>query len=90
LLLLEKDCFFAPLQDPLSAIPSNKCFVREAHDERWYEKSPHKYGEINEAGKKLLSLLSSNEARVCNTWFQKWDIYKQTWQHPKSQKWHCI
>ena len=38
----------------------------------------------------LLSFLSTNEATVCNTWFRKKEIYKQTWQHPKSKKWHCI
>ena len=27
---------------------------------------------------------------MCNTWFTKKDIQKQTWQHPKSKKWHCI
>ena len=37
----------------------------------------------------LLSFLSTNETRVCNT-FQKKEIYKQTWQHPKAHKWHCI
>ena len=26
----------------------------------------------------------------CNTWFEKKDIHKSTWQHPKSKKWHCI
>lgn len=27
---------------------------------------------------------------MCNTWFKKNDIYKQTWQHPKSKWWYCI
>ena len=59
-------------------------------DEWWYERGPHGYGELNEAGKELLSFLSTNEATVCNTWFKKRDICKQTWQHPKSKRWHCI
>ena len=42
------------------------------------------------AGRELLSLLGSNEGTVCNTWFQKKDIYKLTWQNPKSGTWHCI
>ena len=29
-------------------------------------------------------------AFVCNTWFEKKNIHKQTWQHPKSKQWHCI
>ena len=40
--------------------------------------------------RELLSLLSTNEAMVCNTWFEKRDNRKQTWQDPKSKKWHCI
>ena len=59
-------------------------------DEWWYERAPHRYGELNEAGRDLLSFLSTNEATVCNTWFQKRRIYKHTWQAPKSHKWHCI
>ena len=98
----EKDKFFDLLQDALSAIPSGECYVmlggfnacvgsRAVDDnEWWYERGPHGYGELNEAGRDLLSFLSTNEATVCNTWFQKRRIYKQTWQHPKSRKWHCI
>ena len=37
-----------------------------------------------------MHFLSLKEATVCNTWFNKKDIYKCTWQHPKSKKWHCI
>ena len=51
---------------------------------------PHGHGELNEAGKELLSFLSINEATVCNAWYQKKGIHKATWQHPGSKKWHCI
>ena len=51
---------------------------------------PHGHGELNEAGRELLSFLSINEATVCNTWYQKKGIHKATWQHPGSKKWHCI
>ena len=27
---------------------------------------------------------------MCNTWFQKKSIHKQTWQYPKSKQRHCI
>ena len=53
-------------------------------------RGPHGFGKMNDAGKELLSFLSLNEATACNTWFQKNDIYKCTWQHPKSKSWHCI
>ena len=61
-------------------------------EEDHWEKSrgPRGFGEMNDAGKELLSFLSLNEATVCNTWFQKKDLYKCTWQHPKSKRWHCI
>ena len=45
---------------------------------------------LNKAGRELLSFLSINEATVCNTWFPKRAIHKQTWQHSKSKQWHCI
>ena len=63
---------------------------RNVDDQLWYERGFFGYGDLNEAGEQLLSFLATNEATVCNTWFKKKDIYKQTWQHPKSQKWHCI
>ena len=37
-----------------------------------------------------MSFLLTNEATGCNTWFEKRDYRKQTWQHPISRKWHCI
>ena len=97
----EKDRFFDSLQDALSLIPCDECFVmlgdfnarvgsRGVINEWWYERGPHGYGELNEAGKELLSFLFTNEATVSNTWFKKRDICKQTWQHPKSKRWHCI
>ena len=89
----DKNSFFDTLQDGILSIPSDECFVmlgnftarvgsRGADDEWWYERGPHGYGDLNEAGKELLSFLSTNEATVCNSWFQKRDIQKQTWQHP--------
>ena len=53
-------------------------------------RSPHGIGEANNAGKELLSFLCLNEATTCNTWFQRKEIYKGTWQHPTTKGWHCI
>ena len=48
-------------------------------------RGPYGFGELNDAGRELLSFLSSHhQGMVCNIWFQKKDIHKQTWQHPKS------
>ena len=55
----------------------------------WGER-PLCFGELNDAGRELLSFLSRHQGMVCNTWYQKKNIHKQMWQHPKSGKWHCI
>ena len=95
----DKDNFFNHLQDAISSIPSNESNVLlgdfNAHvgsrtvDDQWCdERGPFGYGELNEAGEELLSFLPTNGATVSNTWFMKKNIHKQTWQHPKFQKWH--
>ena len=101
-----KDNFFDDLQQAMGEIPPNEPYVMlgdfnarvgssrpnvvEEEDQWENIRGPHGFGEVNDAGKELLHILSLNEATVCNTWFQKKDIYKGTWQHPKSKKWHCI
>ena len=72
----EKNSFFDLLQDALSSIPAEECYVIQGDfnarvgftavrdDEWWYERGPHGYGELNEAGMELLSYLSTNEATV--------------------------
>ena len=79
----EKDQFFDNLQAVLFSIPPDECYVImgdfNAHvgsrgvndDDWWYERGPHRYGELNETRRELLSFLSTNEAAVCNTWFMK-------------------
>ena len=44
----------------------------------------------NNAEKELLGFLSTQQANVCNTWFRKKEIHRETWQHPKSKQWSCI
>ena len=83
----EKDNFFDHLQQALDEIPSNETDMilgdfnarvgsRGPMEEDHWEKSrgPHGFGEMNDAGKELLSFLSLNETTVCNTWFQKMPI----------------
>ena len=31
-----------------------------------------------------------NNATICNTWFTKNPLYKRSWQHPRTKKWHAI
>ena len=64
---------------------------RETAGDPWGNvRGPHGYGEANDAGRELLAFLETNIALVCNTLFQKKNINKQTWRHPKSKQWHCI
>ena len=36
------------------------------------------------------SFCALNEMIIINTMFMKKEVYKYTWQHPGSKKWHCI
>ena len=98
----DKEAFFQMLDSFISSVPSQESYVilgdfnalvesRESADGQWGAvRGPHGYGVANDAGKELLSFLSCHQATVCNTWFVKRDIHKQTWQHPKSKQWSCI
>ena len=88
----------------MRSIPSNEMFIvlgdfnarvgsreKAKEDDVWSEvRGPHGFGKCNDSGKELLAFLARNESIICNTWFKKKDIYKQTWKHPKSKLWHCI
>ena len=50
----------------------------------------HGVGNVNEAGRTLLTLCAVNVLTVINTLYEKRDIYKYTWQHPGSKMRHCI
>ena len=39
----------------------------------------HRFGVVNDTKKELLSFLLCHQAAVCNTWFEKKYVYKQTW-----------
>ena len=92
-----KDEFYACLQAVLLEIPQRDNFVllgdfnartgsRSAGSDWGSVRGPHGYGNLNDAGRELLTFLAINEATVCNTWFQKKEIHRQTWQHPKSKE----
>ena len=88
-----KDEFYNTLQQALSSIAHRENFVllgdfnahvgsRSVGNEWWYVRRPHGYGELNDAGRELLSFLSINGGTVCNMWFKK-NIHKRTWEHPR-------
>ena len=94
-----KDEFFRDLEHALASIPPEEPYIllgdfnarvgsRSGAHDLW--RGLDGYGECNDAGKELLAFLAAQEATVCNTWFRKKSIHKQTWQHPKSKQWHCI
>ncbi len=95
--------FFDELREYLSSVPERDLYVIlgdfnarvgsgvcDADDEWRAVRGRHGLGRMNEAGEELLSFLSLFGARICNSWFCKKDIHKATWQHPRSQQWHCI
>ena len=83
------------------AIPADEAYVllgdfnarvgsRQGVNDPWGSvRGPHGYGVCNDTG---TAFLSTNEAHIilCNTWFEKKVIHKQTWQHSKSKQWYCI
>ena len=101
-----KDDFFDDLQHALNEIPPEEPYVmlgdfnarvgsRSEESDLWEHvrsevRGPHGLGQENDAGREFLNFLLRNEATICNTWFQKKSLHKQTWQHPKSKVWHCI
>ncbi|XP_065176365.1 uncharacterized protein LOC135806138 [Sycon ciliatum] len=99
----EKEKFYGELRDCLLSIPERDLYVVlgdfnarvgscPGHEEdAWRQvRGPYGVGTMNEAGEELLSFLSMFNSRLCNTYFKKKDIHKVTWQHPRSQHWHCI
>ena len=98
----DKEAFFQMSDSFISSVPSQEGYVilgdfnarvgsRESADGQWGAvRGPHGYGVANDTRKELLSFLSCHQATVCNTWFVKRDIHKQTWQQPKSKHWSCI
>ena len=98
----DKDAFFQELSKIISGVLEGETYIilgdfnarvgsRQSDDDEWSGvREPHGFGSVNDAGKELLSFLSLHQTTVCNTWYQKDDIYRQTWQHPKSKQWSCI
>ena len=99
----DKEAFLQVLDNFLSSVPSRESFVilgdfnarvgsRDGDEgDVWTGvRGPHGLGAVNDAGRELLSFLSSHQATICNTWFEKKTIHKQTWQHPKSKQWSSI
>ena len=98
----DKEAFFQVLGNFISTVSSRESYIilgdfnarvgsREDEDDMWAAvRGPHGLGVVNDAGRELLSFLSSHQATICNTWFEKKAIHKQTWQHPKSRLWNCI
>ena len=89
-----KITFFQQLNTFLSSLAVGDFNARDGSREsgdQWHDVlGPHAYGLLNDAGRELSSFLLCHEIAVGNTCFEKKNIHKQTWQHPKSKKWNCI
>ena len=99
----DKDVFFNDLQHVLCGVGRHDKFVllgdfnarvgtRTGVDiDEWADVcGPCGFGECNDAGKEMLAFLGMNNATICNTWFTKNPLYKRSWQHPRTNKWHAI
>ena len=96
-----KDDFFADVQMVLDKVPENGILVilgdwnarvgSQQVNHQWEGVlGKHGVGNANEAGLFLLSFCSTNSLSIINTFNEKNDIHKQTWQHPGTKVWHCI
>ena len=97
-----KEAFYDDLQSAIDEIPAEDTYVilgdfnaqvgsQSVKSDQWHNvRGPCGLGQVNEAGAHFLNFLSLNEATICNTWFQKKNIHKETWQHPRTKAWHCI
>ena len=98
----DKDAFFQELESIIFSVPSGGMYVilgdfnarvgsRDSIDGEWSSvREPHGFESTNDSARELLAFLAQHQATVCNTWFRKKDIHKQTWPHPKSKQWSCI
>ena len=98
----DKDAFFQELKNIISGVLSGETYIilgdfnarvgsRESIDDEWSNvRGPYGFGSVNDAGKELLSFLSIHQVTMCNMWYQKKDIHRQIWQHPKSKQWSCM
>ena len=96
-----KDDFFADVQMVLDSVPEKDILVilgdwnvrvgSQKENHLWEGVlGKHGLGNVNEAGLFLLSFCGTNGLTIMNTFFEKKDIYKQSWQHPGTKVWHCI
>lgn len=101
---LTKDEFFDDLQEVLRGVNARatdkyvllgdfnaRVGSRTQTMDEWRDvRGPAGFGECNDAGKDLLFFCSMNNATICNTWFEKKAMHKQSWQHPRTKRWHAI
>ena len=98
-----KNHFYDLLQQALDNVPRDDSFllcgdfnarvgssITQADNEWIGVRGLHGFGEINSSGRYLLEFLTMNNATICNSWFKKRPSLRTTWQHPRSEQWHCI
>jgi endonuclease/exonuclease/phosphatase family metal-dependent hydrolase len=94
-----KEQFYAELERVLAAVPARDKLVvlgdfnaRVGRDNSVYlgVMGKHGMGMLNSNGELMLQLCSRLGLVVVNTMFEKRDLFKQTWRHPRSKRWHCL
>ena len=96
-----KDDFFADVQMVIDKVPEKDFLMivgdwnarvgSQLNDDQWEGVlGKHGFGRVNVAGLFLLSFCSANNLSIMNSFFEKKNIHKQTWQHPGTKAWHCI
>ena len=96
-----KEKFFDDVQSVLYDFPPSDCCIvlgdfnthvgSGQRGDEWSDvRGTHGYNTINASGAELLSFAAFNQLCICNIWFPKRNIFKQTWQHPGTLQWHCI
>ena len=100
----QKDIFYDDLQRAIDLVPEDHLLLvlgdlnvrvgsgsPNRGDHQWTSvRGIHGVEKMNENGAMLLSFCALNCLSIMNTYFEKRDVHKYTWQHPSSKVQHCI
>ena len=89
--------FYAALGQALQVPKTDKLMVlgdfnaRVGGDNNWdLALGAHGHGKVNSNGHLLLELCTEHDLAITNTFFEMSDKWFNSWQHPRSKKWHLL
>lgn len=88
--MLDNELQRTPISDKLIILGDFNARVGSSHRAWAGVVGRHGIGKINANGQRLLSLCSQHKLVITNTIFKTKEIYKGTWKHPRSGKWHML